>query len=172
MKIDEVGQIIHDENELVEMLYTNPELDLSFFTMESPEALLYNSSVMDTYAELPQIKEYQPFQGGAELFHEFNQSQWLMPKEYKEMDIAKWVLDQCKTQEELQRVGEELLLYQERNLFPLLSQLKYIVDTWRKNNIIWGVGRGSSVASYVLYLIGTHKINSMYYDLDIQEFLK
>ena len=91
--------------------------------MESPEALLYNSSVMDTYAELPQIKEYQPFQGGAELFHEFNQLQWLMPKEYKEMDIAKWVLDQCKTQEELQRVGEELLLYQERNLFPLLSEI-------------------------------------------------
>jgi DNA polymerase III alpha subunit len=42
----------------------------------------------------------------------------------------------------------------------------------RKHNIVWGVGRGSSVASYVLYLIGVHKINSMYYDLDIEEFLR
>jgi hypothetical protein len=28
------------------------------------------------------------------------------------------------------------------------------------------------VASYVLYLIGIHKIDSMYYDLSITEFLR
>ena len=50
--------------------------------------------------------------------------------------------------------------------------MKYLVDTLRKNNIIWGVGRGSSVASYVLYLLGVHRIDSLYYDLDITEFLK
>ena len=64
------------------------------------------------------------------------------------------------------------MLFQEREAFDLLRYLKYLVDTMRKNNIVWGVGRGSSVASYVLYLIGVHKINSMYYDLDIAEFLK
>ena len=95
-----------------------------------------------------------------------------MPEEYQNLDIAQWLLDQCKTQEELQRVGEELILYQERNLFDLLRQLKYVVDTWRKNKIVWGVGRGSSVASYVLYLLGVHRINSMYYDLDVREFLR
>ena len=42
----------------------------------------------------------------------------------------------------------------------------------RDNQVIWGVGRGSSVASYVLYLIGIHKIDSMYYDLPINEFLR
>jgi DNA polymerase III alpha subunit len=57
-------------------------------------------------------------------------------------------------------------------MFVLLQYLKYLVDTMRKNNIIWGVGRGSSVASYVLYLIGIHRINSLYYDLSIDEFLK
>jgi DNA polymerase III alpha subunit len=95
-----------------------------------------------------------------------------MPDEYKQLDIAQWLLDKCQTQEELQRVGKELLLYQERNLFPLLQQLKYVIDTWRANRIVWGVGRGSSVASYVLYLIGVHQINSLYYDLDIAEFLR
>jgi DNA polymerase III alpha subunit len=95
-----------------------------------------------------------------------------MPQEYKDFDIAQYVLELCKTQEELQRVGQELLLYQDRNLFMLLRFMKYLVDTLRKNNIVWGVGRGSSVASYVLYLIGVHKINSLYYDLDIAEFLK
>jgi len=65
-----------------------------------------------------------------------------------------------------------LLLYIDRELIDLLRYLKYFVDTMRANGVVWGLGRGSSVASYVLYLIGVHRINSMYYDLDIGEFLK
>jgi DNA polymerase III alpha subunit len=57
-------------------------------------------------------------------------------------------------------------------MFSLLQYLKYLVDTMRKNNIVWGVGRGSSVASFVLFLIGIHRINSLYYQLSIDEFLK
>ena len=101
-----------------------------------------------------------------------NQSNWLMPEEYKQMDIAQHVIDLCKTDAEIQRAGQELLLFQERNLFNLLKYLKYLVDTMKSNDVIWGVGRGSSVASYVLYLLGVHKIDSMYYDLDPGEFLR
>lgn len=172
MKIDEVGQVTYDSNELVDMLYVHPDLDLSLFTMHYEDAFVYNTSVLKTYCGFPKVKEYTIFDGDVEKFHRINQSTWFIPKNHADMDIAKWVLDKCQTQEELQRVGEELLLYQERDLFPLLKQLKYIIDVWRENNIVWGVGRGSSVASYVLYLIGVHKINSMYYDLDIREFLK
>ena len=100
------------------------------------------------------------------------QNTWFMPEEYKQLDIAAHVLGLCKTDAELQRVGEELLLFQERDLFNLLKYLKYLVDIMTKNQVIWGVGRGSSVASYVLYLLGVHRINSMYYDLDPQEFLR
>ena len=42
----------------------------------------------------------------------------------------------------------------------------------RLNNVVWGLGRGSSTASYILYLLGVHKIDSLYYDLPIEEFLK
>jgi DNA polymerase III alpha subunit len=63
-------------------------------------------------------------------------------------------------------------LFQERNLFDLLRYLKYLVDTLQANRMIWGVGRGSSVASYVLYLLGVHRIDSMFYDLDPSEFLR
>tara|TARA_R100001163_G_C5054508_1_gene191037 strand:+ start:389 stop:862 length:474 start_codon:yes stop_codon:yes gene_type:complete len=101
-----------------------------------------------------------------------NQKNWLMPEEYRQMDIAQHVIDLCKTTPEIQRAGQELLMFQERDLFNLLKYLKYLVDTMRSNNIIWGVGRGSSVASYVLYLLGVHRINSMYYDLDPGEFLR
>jgi DNA polymerase III alpha subunit len=95
-----------------------------------------------------------------------------MPEEYKTLDIAKYVLGQCENEEEMQRAGQELLLYQERDMFDLLRYLKYLVDTMRNNNIVWGVGRGSSVSSFVLFLIGIHKINSIYYQLDFSEFLR
>jgi DNA polymerase III alpha subunit len=88
------------------------------------------------------------------------------------MDIAKYVLDKCNTEAELQRAGEELIKFQEREMFILLKYLKYLVDTMRSNNIVWGVGRGSSVASFVLFLLEVHRINSLYYDLSIDEFLK
>ena len=105
-------------------------------------------------------------------FDHIRQNRWFMPEEYKNMDIAEFVLELCITQEQLQRAGEELILYQERNLFDLLKYLKYLVDMMRENQIIWGVGRGSSVASYVLYLLGIHKVDSMFYDLDVREFLR
>jgi DNA polymerase III alpha subunit len=107
-----------------------------------------------------------------EEFDDAMQSMWFIPKEYQDFDIAQFVLDKCKNEAELQRAGEELLKFQERNMFPLLQYLKYLVDTMRKNNVVWGVGRGSSVASFVLYLLGVHRINSLYYDLSIDEFLK
>jgi DNA polymerase III alpha subunit len=105
-------------------------------------------------------------------FHAAQQKNWHMPDSYKNIDIAEHVLSLCKTDAELQRCGAELMLYQERGLFDLLRYLKYLVDVMQENHIIWGVGRGSSVASYVLYLIGVHRINSLYYNLDIQEFLR
>ncbi len=50
--------------------------------------------------------------------------------------------------------------------------LKYLVDTMKDNKVIWGVGRGSSCASYVLYLLGIHRVDSMFYNLDVEEFLR
>lgn len=100
------------------------------------------------------------------------QKQWFMPDVYKHLDIAEHVLGLCETQEQLQRAGQELMMFQERGLFDLLKYLKYLVDTLREHRVIWGVGRGSSVASYVLYLLGVHRVDSMYYDLDPGEFLR
>jgi DNA polymerase III alpha subunit len=121
---------------------------------------------------LPELINYEVSDQTIEEFDQSRAYEWFMPQEYKNLDIAKWVLDQCKTDAELQRAGEELIMFQERNMFILLQYLKYLVDTMRENNIVWGVGRGSSIASFVLYLIGIHRINSLYYDLSINEFLK
>ena len=107
-----------------------------------------------------------------EEFDSILQSDWFMPEEYKIMDIEAYCIAQCNSIEQQTRVFEELQAYRDRNMLDLLRWLKYFVDTCRANNILWGVGRGSSVASYVLFIIGVHKINSIKHNLDWHEFLR
>jgi DNA polymerase III alpha subunit len=174
MKYNAYGQAYTTELELCDMLYQNPELDISRFMVDDPSS--FNHAVAKTFSEFRTLQQYLPLdykeEVPIELFDQVQQSNWYMPIEYKELDIAQHILNLCKTEPELQRVGAELLLYQERDLFNLLRYLKYFVDTMRKNNVVWGLGRGSSTASYILYLLGVHKVNSLYYDLPIEEFLK
>jgi DNA polymerase III alpha subunit len=170
MQRDQFGQVFVSTDDLVSVIYRDPDVLLDQYLVSNPEE--FNSSVKQTSAEFNTLKKYHPSDLDLDEFDSQCQSQWYMPEEYKSMDIAKWVLDQCKDPTELQRVGEELLLFLDRNLFDLLRYLKYLVDVMRKNNIVWGVGRGSSTASYVLYLIGVHKIDSLYYDIPINDFLK
>lgn len=169
MKTDSFGQHIYNENDICELYLANPEsLNLKRTLIDTKISF---DNILDLN-ETPELILYQEPNLSVEEFDNLSQSNYHMPKEYLEMDIAKYVLEQCKNDDELQRAGQELLLFQERNMFILLKYLKYLVDIMRKNNIVYGVGRGSSVASFVLYLIGIHRINSLYYDLDIKEFLK
>lgn len=95
-----------------------------------------------------------------------------IPQHYKDIDVEEFVLARAIDRKSRERVEAELILYKARNLYSVLQLLIYIIDTMRSNNCVWGVGRGSSVASYVLFLIGVHKIDSIKYNLDITEFLK
>ena len=158
MSYDEYGQQYLTEDELVEMIHINPDLDLSKVLLEEPKKFNHYNKAL--YADYPTIKRYKRPACSIEEFDESNQAHWYMPKDYKKFDIVTWLAHQCTTKEQLDRVAEELELYDERNLIQLLQFLKYMVDTFREKNVVWGVGRGSSVASYVLYLIGVHKVDS------------
>lgn len=108
---------------------------------------------------------------------------WKMPEEYKRMtlkDISCRMLDR---QEELQldddlydvrllRMKQELIAFKEIGKLDMIRLMCYIVDTMTAAKQIWGVGRGSSVSSYVLFLIGVHDIDSVKYDLDFTDFVK
>ena len=150
---------------------------MSGATIESLKGMLVESGVnletASAYLEqVPELVEYAFTDMTVEEFDAMKQNSWHMPDEYRHMDIAEYILGLCDSDARLQRCGEELLLFQERNLFDLLRYLKYLVDTLKANHMIWGVGRGSSVASYVLYLLGVHRIDSIFYDLDAREFLR
>jgi len=100
-----------------------------------------------------------------------NSKNWFIPDDYCP-NLVEMLYGMCETQEQIQRVDLELELYIKHGMYDVLHAMKYIVDTLKTNNIVWGVGRGSSVASYVLYLIGVHKIDSIKYNLPIEEFFK
>ena len=168
MRIDNFGQIIYSEQDLCEVFLKNTKAKLDKVLVE--DNVTFSSDLDLEY--MPELIKYQIQKCTQKEFDTRNQTIWFMPEQYQNMDIAKFVLDLCNTEAELQRAGEELILFQEKNMFMLLRYLKYLVDTMRNNNIVWGVGRGSSVASFVLFLIGVHKVNSLYYDLSINEFLK
>lgn len=166
---DKYGQIIYSEDDLIELYLGNTDLAFSRPVMTDKPIYFDEDLNIDN---IPKIVQHVTSDVSVEEFDIANQNNWHMPEEYKNFDIAKYVLDQCANQAEMQRAGQELLLYQERDMLVLLRYLKYLVDTMRKHNIVWGVGRGSSVSSFVLFLIGVHKINSLYYGLEIDEFLK
>lgn len=98
--------------------------------------------------------------------------EWLIGEPYESMPVLETLLAKCQTDEQRQRVYSEVAAFESKNLLPLLRVMFKLVDHCRSNNVLIGVGRGSSVCSYVLYLIGVHKINPMNYGLEITDFLK
>lgn len=166
------GEQIYSQDDVCDLLMRGQDLSVfegMFVDRISLEEMAHVLEHVPAFVEYDKMCQEDLTQ---EAYDHRCQNTWFMPDEYKDLDIAEHVLGLCKTDAELQRVGQELLLYQERDLFNLLRYLKYLVDVMTANNVIWGVGRGSSVASYVLYLLGVHRIDSMYYDLDPQEFLR
>ena len=168
MKSDIYGQYIFTESDLCLLYLQDPLRTIKYAFVE--KAINFDDVLQ--LENIPKLIEYVEPKLSLKEFDNNNQSTWHLPTEYLHMDIAKYVLDKCTNEAELQRAGEELIKFQEREMFILLKYLKYLVDTMRKNNIVWGVGRGSSVASFVLFLLEVHRINSLYYDLSIDEFLK
>ena len=146
-----------DEQTGIELLYRGEDIsDIAFADIKQ-----FNKVAKEL--ELNDISDV------SRISKEFN-----IPQHYKELDVEKYIHDKLvqRDPDEIGRVEMELAMYKERGLFPVLQLLIWIVDTMRKHNLVWGVGRGSSVSSYLLYIMGLHKFNGNIYRLDIKEFLK
>jgi DNA polymerase III alpha subunit len=168
MRIDNLGIPVYSAKDIFDLIYQG-KLDVLPNILAEPDDT--DVKQFNLHSESVKIREYQEPQLSKTEFDSLMQSNWNMPEEYKQMDIEGFLVNECP-KENYQRLIEELQEYRERNMLDLLRWLKYFVDTCRKEGIVWGVGRGSSVASYVLYLIGVHKIDSLKYNLDWREFLR
>ena len=174
MNQDKFGQMVFNSDEVFDILMhdvNSSEVDYKPgpFLIEDKNT---NVEKINSLVGYEALINYLESDKSVDDFDRENQQDWWMPDSYKEMDIAKYVLDLCNSAAELQRCGEELLLYVKKDLLDLLRYMKYLVDIMELNNVIWGVGRGSSVSSYVLYKLKVHRIDSMFYNLDPREFLR
>ena len=168
-KINEHGDVIFSEEDVIDLLYTNPEFDISKLYLTDIEQ--YQDSLKQLGVDLPLINTV-PNRKTIDIFDKENCEQWYMPDKYYQINVLQWLLDKCQNDEEKMRVQMEYDLFEKKKFIRVLQFLIYFVDTLRENNIVWGVGRGSSVASFCLFLIGVHKINPLLYNLDITEFLR
>ena len=115
---------------------------------------------------------------------------WNIPEEYKSINVVEYLIQKLEQEEtknnwsggeeykyhpafvkRVARVQMEYNLYKKLNLIDALRALIFIINTLSQNRVVWGVGRGSSVSSYILYLIGVHDVDSVEYELDIEDFL-
>ncbi|SVA28223.1 uncharacterized protein METZ01_LOCUS81077 [marine metagenome] len=174
MQIDNLGVPRFTNQDIIKLIYEGNSDKLSKILVESTrDTELYNEYIEKIGVNFLPLKSYQPLPYDQKQFDSVLQSEWFMPDKYKNLDIYNYVLNKAPDEpKEMARVCEEMHEYEKRGLINLLRFLVYLVDIMRENNIVWGVGRGSSVASYVLYLIGIHKINSIQYELDWHEFMR
>jgi DNA polymerase III alpha subunit len=169
MRLDQFGNPIFNSLDIFKVLYQGKLTNLKDITVDYSEDI----------AQLEQAAGYtfQRFNEqlddiSIEDFDAAMQSDWFMPEAYRDFDVQSWCLDRCTTEEQRNRVMDEIDAFEQRGMIPLLQWCKHFVDTCNSNNIVWGVGRGSSVASFVLFLLGVHQVDSVKYNLDWQEFLR
>jgi Bacterial DNA polymerase III alpha NTPase domain len=161
------GTVICDEAALVQLLYAGHDIG-GLFCAEPETQIEWETAT--------HICDDQTTGPVHVTTRQFTDKQWYLswhtPAPYHDMDILKWCLAKCSNDQERQRVHQEIAEMSKRNMLPVLRHLVYAVDKWREHGVFWGVGRGSSVSSFVLYLIGINRINPLEYGLDIAEWLK
>ena len=175
MKTDELGIPRFSNRDLIDMIYSGNADKVHVVLCDANDDVDKFNAAMEEQG-FDKLQKYIPLDVDQKTFDGVCQSEWFMPDKYKNIDVLDYLIDLpqfrgCKTPE-WDRVQEELKAFRERDMIPLLRYMIYLVDFMRENDIVWGVGRGSSVASYVLYLIGVHRINSIQYGLDWREFLR
>lgn len=177
-KINKFGDCEFSQDYLLYKIYENPELDIDGFFVTNADQYINACSATD--ADVPQVQNLPERSQSLAEFDQQNQQNWYMPGSYKNIDLVDFFQEKLKfivrgeveQSPEWVRTLEELAEFERRNMSELLRLMIFLVDTFRENNIVWGVGRGSSVASYCLFLIGVHKIDPIRYNLDWQDFLR
>ena len=172
MKTDDLGIPRFSNRDLIDMIYSGNVEKCHVVLCDPSDDVDKFNEAMESQGMSP-LQKYIPLDVDQKTFDSVCQSEWFMPDAYKELDVVAHLYSLCEGDDErFHRVNEELSAFQSREMFDLLRYMIYLVDFMRENNIVWGVGRGSSVASYVLYLIGVHRIDSIKYNLDWREFLR
>lgn len=171
--MNQAGQLVLKETDMIEALYQGKTADK--IVVEDTEWISRYNNLVELFDFPDSTIDYEVASGLSSnefVEHCVGPDSWNMPDEYKNLDIKEYLLANLTCDVKIARVTQEYQEFKKRNMIPVLQFLIYFLKQCRENGIVLGVGRGSSVASYILFLIGAHKIDSIKYELDIKEFLK
>jgi len=161
--VDSIKPLSTNQLELALMMGADPVVALDWIDADVRNELLKAAAINPNL--LPDL-------GPTELTWDDRINYWHIPLEYYSLDIKTHVLSLCRDDTDRNRVEWELEEFESKSLLPVLKAGKYIVDVMRKNNVVWGLGRGSSVSSLTLFLLGIHKVDPIKWNLDPTEFFK
>ena len=170
MKTDSLGIPRFTEADLVDLIHNGQVNKCTQLLCEDTQEIQKYNQAAARFGR-PKLGIYQSLDIGQEQFDTEQQAEWFMPDEYKSINLREHLISKCNNAE-VDRLDLELAEYNQRGMDNVLRYMIYLVDFMREHKILWGVGRGSSVASFVLYLIGIHRIHSIQYDLDFHEFMR
>lgn len=170
MRLDRFDNPIFEEEEVLDYIYENPDRvdDINFQDLITENTASKASTLIaDTFTKKDYDETIQQnflLENNLSLVYDFSTNAYLQLKDR--------IFAMASTSEEAGRIEIEFREFEKRKMQKMLLMLNAMITQMRLNDIVWGVGRGSSVASYVLYLIGVHKIDSLKYNLDHREFFK
>lgn len=167
--IDQLGRCRLTEKEIMDLVLSGKDID-SIWVADPQVAQEYNELNRKYFEYMGELKIPEP--EDAREFHQNNCSRWLIPDKYMQIDILDYLLARVETDIQRQRIKYEYELYCKHNLLNVLRTMIYLVDQFREHGVVWGVGRGSSVSSYILYIIGINRVDPLKYNLSVDEFFK
>lgn len=179
MIVNEYGQVTFDTNEIINKLYTQEWQTVTGFVESLDEIAKWNQNCQQF--ELVPVESQQTPQQDPQSYHSELSYQWKMPIEFLKFDpmvfFSQELVNRSLNQQEYldYLVGEIKTwdnIMTHESAVNLWKFLHYLIKTCEIKDIVTGVGRGSSVSSLVLYLLGVHHVDPVKYKLDYKEFLR
>jgi len=164
--IDEQGNVVYFTDSLIELLYNGEIPSEILFPQEDIDVIAFNKHSYENYDDI----EYKLPK--KLLTTEERKNNWFYPNKYDDINLEEYFLNLCKNDIEKKRVIKEIHTYDEKGFNKFLRCCIFLSDRIKENNWVIGVGRGSSCASYLLFLLKIHLVDSIKYELNIEEFLK
>lgn len=170
-EIDDYGNSIYTEEGIVNRILSGQSVENCY--VDNDKCISDNNYFKENIDEkIENLLKYEVPDESLEKFDKIHQNYLLIPDSYKNINLYSYLIKKCSSEEERDRIEYEYTLISDRNMVNFFKCMIYLVDVFRKNNVLWGIGRGSSVSCFSLYIIGIHRVNSIKFDLDCHEFFK
>lgn len=166
--IDKSGNVVYFSDALLHLMLKN----------EYPLEVLYSEDFdIKKYNELHTISNEHMYKLPEQIeSFEKRRNTWFYPPEYSNIDLHQYfnelVTKYNNSEIYINRVFNELKLYEEKNMIHFLRFCIYFSDMIKKHNWVVSTGRGSSCCSLLLRLLEIHLVDPIEYELDIHDFLK